>query len=195
MWVGGCVTAPVAWASGPSALASRGPWGRRRRGTRGPRPVARATVGTQECTQTGENALSTQPPPACRTRPLVRPTRKMRLLVRPACRMRLCVRWLHVCAGEEKRTLRKSAFWTGDVTEKRILDGRCHGKVHSAREPSRKGALWATARTQSALFRESDTPRVRLSVSRRAQSGALAYTVATRFTEASTHANPRRGLE
>ena len=24
VWVGGCVTAPVAWASGPSALASRG---------------------------------------------------------------------------------------------------------------------------------------------------------------------------
>ena len=119
--------------------------------------------------------------------------------------MRLCVRWLHVCAGEEKRTLRKSAFWEGDVTKKRILDGRCHGKVHSAREPSRKGALCATARmqnapfgethTQNALFRESDTPIVRLSVSRRAQSGVLAYTVATRFAEASTHANPRRGLE
>ena len=36
VWVGGGVTAPVAWASGPSALASRGPWGRRCRGTRGP---------------------------------------------------------------------------------------------------------------------------------------------------------------
>ncbi len=36
VWVGGCVTAPAAWASGPSALASWGPWGRRRRGTRGP---------------------------------------------------------------------------------------------------------------------------------------------------------------
>ena len=34
VWVGGCVTVPVAWASGPSALASRGPWGRRCRGTR-----------------------------------------------------------------------------------------------------------------------------------------------------------------
>ena len=41
-WVGGCVTAPAAWASGPSTLASRGPWGRRRRGTRSPaRPRAR----------------------------------------------------------------------------------------------------------------------------------------------------------
>ena len=34
--MGGCVTALAAWASGPSALASRGPWGRRCRGTRGP---------------------------------------------------------------------------------------------------------------------------------------------------------------
>ena len=35
MWGGGCVTAPAAWVSGPSTLASRGPWDRRRRGTRG----------------------------------------------------------------------------------------------------------------------------------------------------------------
>ena len=42
MWVGGCVTAPVGWVSGPSALASRGPWGPRCRGTRGPaRPCGR----------------------------------------------------------------------------------------------------------------------------------------------------------
>ena len=49
--------------------------------------------------------------------------------------MRLCVRWLHVCAGEEKRTLRKSAFCVRPLTEKRILDGRRHGKAHSACEP------------------------------------------------------------
>ena len=36
VWVDGCVTDPVAWASGPGTLASRGPWGRRCRGTRGP---------------------------------------------------------------------------------------------------------------------------------------------------------------
>ena len=34
--------------------------------------------------------------------------------------------------------------------------------------------------------------RVRLSVSRRLQSGALVYAVATQFAEASTHTNPRR---
>ena len=47
--------------------------------------------------------------------------------------MRLCVRWLHVCAGEEKRTLRKSAFWAGDVTEKRILCRRRHLDVTEKR--------------------------------------------------------------
>ena len=36
VWVGGCTTAPAMWAPGPSTLASRGPWGRRCRGTRGP---------------------------------------------------------------------------------------------------------------------------------------------------------------
>ena len=46
------------------------------------RPVARADVGMQECTQIGENGLSTQPPLACRVRLLVRPTRKVRLSVR-----------------------------------------------------------------------------------------------------------------
>ena len=77
----------------------------------------------QECTQIGENGLSTQPPLACRMRPLVE------------------------------------------------------------------------SHTQSALFREGDTPRVRLSVSHRLQSGALVYAVATRFAEASTHTNPRRAIK
>ena len=36
VWVGGCATAPAVWSSGPSTLASRRPWGRRYRGTRGP---------------------------------------------------------------------------------------------------------------------------------------------------------------
>ena len=42
VWAGGCVTAPVAWASGPSALASRGPWAPRCRGARGPAMSLRA---------------------------------------------------------------------------------------------------------------------------------------------------------
>ena len=60
----------ITGAMGPST--SWDPW---------PRPVARAAVGMQECTQIGEDGLSTQPPPACRVRPLVRPTRKVRLSV------------------------------------------------------------------------------------------------------------------
>ena len=32
---------------------------------------------------------------------------------------------------EERRILRKSAFWAGDVTEKRILQVGPHGKAHS----------------------------------------------------------------
>ena len=60
----------ITGATSPSM--SWGPW---------PRPVARAAVGMQECTQIGENGLSAQPPPACRARPSVRPTRKMRLSV------------------------------------------------------------------------------------------------------------------
>ena len=60
----------ITGAMGPST--SWDPW---------PRPVARAAVGTQECTQIGEDGLSAQPPLACRMRLLVRPTRRMRFSV------------------------------------------------------------------------------------------------------------------
>ena len=105
---------------------------------------------------------------------------------------RILRRRSHVKAQSAPAVSRKSALCTRRLTEKRILDGRRHGKAHSTRGPSRKGALWATARMQSALFRESETPRVRLYVSRRLQSGALVYAVAARFAEASTHTNLRR---
>ena len=52
--------------------------------------------------------------------------------------------------------------------------------------------FYVRVRPQSASLRERETPRVRLSVSRRLQSGALVYAAATRFAEASTHTNPRR---
>ena len=58
-----------------------------------------------------------------------------------------------------------------------------------------QSAPFGEAHTQNALFREGDTPRVRLYVSRRVQSGTLAYAVATRFAETSTHTNPRRALK
>ena len=69
--------------------------------------------------------------------------------------MRLCVRWLHVCAGEEKRTLRKSAFWTGDVTEKRTLRADPHGKAHSGRPLACRVHFSVRVRPQSASLRES----------------------------------------
>ena len=53
---------------------------------------------------------------------------------------------------------RKGAFWTGDVTEKRILGADPHGKAHSACGQSRRVHLSVTCRLQNALFR-----RVRLS--------------------------------
>ena len=52
-------------------------------------------------------------------------------------RVRFSVRCLDVRAGEEKRTLRKSAFCEVGVTEKRILGGWGHGKAHSGRLGSR----------------------------------------------------------
>ena len=42
------------------------------------------------------------------------------------------VRQADVCAGEEKRTLRKSALCVRHATEKRILAAGPHGKAHSA---------------------------------------------------------------
>ena len=46
--------------------------------------------------------------------------------------MRFSVRQADVCAGEEKRILRKSAFCVQHATEKRILAAGPHGKAHSA---------------------------------------------------------------
>jgi len=106
--------------------------------------------------------------------------------------MRFSVRWHRVCAGEERRTLRKDAFCTLGLTEKRILGSGSHGKAHSARPLACRMRLSVRVRPQTAPFRESDTPRVRLCVRRRLQSGALVYAAATRFAEASTHTNPRR---
>ena len=54
------------------------------------------------------------------------------------------------------------------------------------------GHVAVASPAQNAPFRESDTPRVRLCVRRRLQSGAHVYAAATRFAEASTHTNPRR---
>ena len=56
--------------------------------------------------------------------------------------MRFSVRCLDVCAGEERRILRKSAFWEVGVTEKRIL------RV----APSRKSAFWEAGVTEKRIL-------------------------------------------
>ena len=70
-------------------------------------------------------------------------------------RMRLCVRWLRVCAGEEKRTLRKGAFWARTLTERRSLRpprrAKCAFPSHhrpggvGPNRPPACGALWKMA--------------------------------------------------
>ena len=52
--------------------------------------------------------------------------------------MRFSVRCLDVCAGEEKRILRKSAFCEAGVTEKRTLAPAVHGKAQFAQALSPK---------------------------------------------------------
>ena len=73
-------------------------------------------------------------------------------------KMRFSVRWRHVCAGEERRTLRKSAFCTLGLTERRILRVRSHGKAHSVLIDSRKDALCDSQIAQNALFRYVAAP-------------------------------------
>ena len=55
--------------------------------------------------------------------------------------MRFSVRCLDVRAGEEKRTLRKSAFCVDALTKKRTLTHHPHGKAHSPTDVSRKSAF------------------------------------------------------
>ena len=56
---------------------------------------------------------------------------RMRLSVRRWPRVRFSVRQRRVCPGEEKRTLRKSAFYNRRLTERRILYPAPHGKAQS----------------------------------------------------------------
>ena len=60
-----------------------------------------------------------------------------------------------VCTVEERRILRKSAFWAGDVTEKRILQVGPHGKAHSARCASRESASCTLGLTRKRILRMS----------------------------------------
>ena len=130
----------ITGAMGPST--SWDPW---------PRPVARAAVGMQECTQIGENGLSAQPPLACRVRPLV--TSRWRRW----CKMRFSVRGRTQNALFRRVRFSSPAQTWSHLTQRRILRRRPHVKAQSAPATSRKSALRATARMQSAPFGEAHT--------------------------------------
>ena len=182
MWVGGCVTAPVAWTSGPSALASRGPWGRRCRRTRGP---ARSRERPWVCRSAHRSAKM-----ASRRRfgAFVYTVATLRAaVVTQECTQigedglsepfrGICV---HCCAAAGRRGD------AGVYTDRRRW-------ALGATTARMQNAPFGEAHTQNAPFRESDTPRVRLYVSRRVQSGVLVHAVAPQFAETSTHTNPRR---
>ena len=105
--------------------------------------------------------------------------------------MRFSVRWLDVCPGEEKRTLRKGAFYDsrtnqtavfGEALEQNALFGLAaiEGRVQSApfREVRRSGQAWGT----KSVHRSAKT------ASRR-RSGAFVYTVATQAASGGTRAS------
>ena len=72
--------------------------------------------------------------------------------------MRFSVRRPDVCAGEERRTLRKSAFCTLGLTERRILYPVTHGKAQSVLIDSRKDALCDSQIAQNTPFRHAAAP-------------------------------------
>ena len=97
-------------------------------------------------------------------------------LSRHGHRMRLCVSvWGQNALFRKLRFSSPGQTWR-HLTEKRILRVPSHGKAHSARRISRKGALCMRAVTQSAPFRHGGTawmPRLRFSVTSRPQSASL----------------------
>ena len=156
MWVGGCVTAPVAWASGLSALASRGLWGRRCRGTRGP---ARSRERPWVCRSVHRSAKTGSRRRLGALVYTVTPLRadvgmqectqigENRLSAQPppACRVRLLVR--------PARKMRLS--------------------MTSPVQNAPFGHVAVASPVQNALLRESDTPRLRFYVRPSAQNAPL----------------------
>ena len=130
--------AAVAECAFPSRRGAREVWGN---------PPARLR-GTMENASTGQ-MRSSNPPPGCgagcarvrRSRFGVWPHGKAHSAQPVGSRMRFSVRRRRVCAGEEKRTLRKGAFWLHALTERRSLQPPPHVKPHSARRTLRKTAL------------------------------------------------------
>ena len=134
MWAGGCVTAPVAWASGPSAPPGRASG----RGYAGVYTDRRKwPLGATRLTR--------------RVRPLV--TSRWRRW----CKMRFSVRVRTQNALFRRVRFSSPAQTWSHLTQRRILRRRSHVKAQSAPVTSRKGALCATARMQNALFGEAHT--------------------------------------
>ena len=160
MWAGGCVTAPVAWASGPSAPPGRASG----RGYAGVYTDRRKwPLGATRLTR--------------RVRPLVtsrwRRWCKMRFSVTSRWRRRHRMRF-SVRARTQNALFRRVRFsspaqtWS-HLTQRRILRRRPHVKAQSAPATSRKGALCTPdltekrtlcpAHTQNALFRDVEVAR------------------------------------
>ena len=73
----------------------------------------------------------------------------------PGRRVRFSVRRRHVCAGEEKCILRKSAVCVRGATEKRILRACPHGKAQSVWLPACRMRFCVRRRVQNAPLREA----------------------------------------
>ena len=71
-------------------------------------------------------------------------------------RMRLFVECAFPYLRKRGAVSRKSAFCSGDLTEKRILGGRPHGEAHSGWAASLKSAFWKVGVTGKRILRFSD---------------------------------------
>ena len=70
------------------------------------------------------------------------------------CRMRFSVECAFPHLRKRRPASRKTAFWSWDLTQRRILTPTPHGKPHSGYGPSRKSALWPRRLTQKRTLRD-----------------------------------------
>ena len=167
MWVGGCVTAPVAWASGPSARSRERPWVRR-------------SVHRSAKIASRRNQAHTQSAPFGEARTQNAPFRDVEV-ASPA--QNALFRDVEVASPAQNALFRRVRFsspaqtWS-HLTQRRILRRRPHvkaqsaqsphGKAHSARplacrvrllvRSSRKMRFSVASPAQNALFRDVARP-------------------------------------
>ena len=170
MWVGGCVTAPVAWASGPSARSRERPWVRRSV-HRSAKIASRRNQAHTQSAPFGEahtqNALFREGPHT-----------KCAFPSRRRHRMRFSVRGRSQTALFRRVRFSSPAQTWSHLTQRRILRRRPHvkaqsaqsphGKAHSARplacrvrllvRSSRKMRFSVASPAQNALFRDVARP-------------------------------------